>query len=44
MSNLNQPPKSSNTIIYSMKQMELAIPVEPHSSHVALITNVFKNI
>ena len=27
-----------------MKQMELAISVEPHYNHVALITHVFENI
>ena len=27
-----------------MKQMKLAMSVEPHYSHVALITHVFENI
>jgi len=27
-----------------MKQMELAMPAEPHYNHAALITHVFENI
>jgi len=44
MSNLNQSPKSSNTVIHHMKQMTLAELVQPHYSYVQLIAHVFENV
>ena len=44
MSNLNQSPQIIKYNHLTYKKMELAMPVKPHYSHVALITYVFEKI